>query len=1092
MNGASFVVRRAFSQRMLVLAASATALFATTVLAALTGYVTSVTGEGLHRTLAGATFATSGIRVESTTNDLATADRQVRSAVGHALGGTPTNVSLSARSGTYALPGQEHESHPELTVFGVVGGIEGHTRLTRGTWPHDTPSGVAEAALPDQAARAMRMPVGTTVTLHSRLGAPPVKVKITGTFTVDRVDDYIWDGDQLFSRGVQRLGYTTYGPLMVTSGTFAPRFGSNVTAKWLAVPDLTHMSSDRLRSTATRVQDLPAVVKKTAGSDQTVTTALPDLLGQLDRALLVSRSTMLIPAVQLIVLAAYALILVARLLAEHRRMEVALMRARGASGRQVAVAALAEGLLIALPGAVAAPFIAPPLLRLVSSTPAVHATGIRLDTGPTPLIWGVAVTVALACAVALATPTLRGTRHTYTAVTAMRGRGERRGLIQRGGADLALLALAAVSVWQLAHYGGPVTSDVTSAQGLGIDPLIVAGPALALLAGGVVILRLVPVASRTAERATSRGRGFAPAIGARQVGRRPLRYAGPALLLVMAVAVGILSLSTGVTWRQSQVAQADFQAGPDLRIGPPDGVTGPGAVGQGGRYATLPGITAISPAVHDSVSVGNGEATLIGIDARHAEGMLRMPSAHTAIAGLSAGRPRAPLATVPGRPDRLSFDVRLDSGGSRPTVRASAIIVDARDVTYTLDLGEIAPDGRKRTHTADLTALAGPGGVVAYPVAVRGFTVVYEETARDKGTGTFTVGGVTGTTAGKVTGPPVTLPRGAAWQGHLDSETQMPRDPHFSDGDGRTGLMRVGLPPVNPDQFSFDTAASLTALVGTPGAGIRSDAGGKPAPPAMPGIISADLAATAHISVGGRLTFSYSGVQQQIVVAGVVPAIPATAPDQPGILVDWATLDDRVLTSGLPPRPPDEWWLTAAGGRTAPAAHALDANPSWHRDVVDRSALRESLRDAPLGAGLQGALVLGFAAALAFSVIGFAVNAMVSARERLTEFAIMRALGVSSRQVFGLVAVEQAFLVGLALAGGALVGVLVAHLVVPHIVLTVRATAPYPPVVLLTPWGSIVAMLAGILAVLLLVLGLLVHNLRRRGLGGAVRLEEDR
>src|SRR6185369_14267588 len=104
---------------------------------------------------------------------------------------------------------------------------------------------------------------------------------------------------------------------------------------------------------------------------------------------------------------------------------------------------------------------------------------------------------------------------------------------------------------------------------LGVDRLIVVDPALALLAGGVIILRLVPIASRAGEHATTRTRGLAPAVGTRQVSRRPLRTAGPALLLVMTVAVGILSVVTGTTWRQSQLDQADFRAGTDLRIDAP-------------------------------------------------------------------------------------------------------------------------------------------------------------------------------------------------------------------------------------------------------------------------------------------------------------------------------------------------------------------------------------------------------------------------------------------------------------------------------------------------------------------------------------------
>jgi hypothetical protein len=1085
-NGARFVFRRAFSQRMLVVAAAATALLATTVLAALTGYVTSVTGEGLRRTLSGASFAASGVRIQSTNGDLAVADRRVRGTVAGAFGPTPANVSMSARSGSYVLPGQERAGHPELTVFGVISGIEGHARLTAGTWPRDTPAGAAEAALPERAARAMRMPVGTTTTLHSRLGGPAVRVRITGTFAVPRTDDYyLWDGDPLVTQGVQRLGYTTYGPLIVTPGTFAPRFGAGVTATWLVLPDLRTVRAGDLRATANRVRALAPALKRATGADQTVTTALPGLLGQLDRALLVSRSTMLIPAVQLVVLAAYALILVARLLAEHRRMEVALMRARGASGRQIAVSAIAEGLLIALPGAVAAPFAAPPLLRLVSATPAVQATGLRLATSPSPLTWSVAIAVAFTCAVALALPTLRGAARSYTATAALRGRGERRGLIQRGGLDLALLAVAAVSVWQLAHYGGPVTSDVTSAQGLGIDPIIVAGPALALLAGGVVIMRLVPVASRTAERATSRGRGFAPAVGARQVGRRPLRYAGPALLLVLAVAVGVLSITTGVTWRHSQLAQADFQAGPDLRVRPPDDVSGPAAAGQGGRYAALPGVTAISPVFHDSASAGSRDVTLLAADAPEIEGMLRMRPMHGAIAGLVAGRPGTTAATVPGRPGRLSFRIRLHRGSSELAPRVSAIMMDGRGVAHALDLGSVTADGRARTRTADLTALAGPSGVISYPVAIRGFTVVYHELTRQDHPTTLTVEAVRDAT-GRASGATVPVPPGAAWSGHIDAQTPMTRTPVFAAG----GFMRVRLPPINMGQFSSDNSATVTALLAP--AGTPAAAAGVTASPPLAAIVTADLASAAHVSTSGRLTFRYGGIEQQIIIAGVVPALPTTTPGQPAILVDWASLTDRTLTDGLPPRPPDEWWLTARGGRTAAAAGVLSSHPQWRTDVVDRSALRERLRDAPLGGGLQGALVLGFAAALAFSVIGFAVNAVVSARERRTEFAIMRALGVSSRQLFGLVAVEQAFLVGLALAGGVLVGVLVAHLVVPHIVLTVRATAPYPPVSLLTPWRPILAMLAGILAVLLVVLGGLVHTLRRRGLGGAVRLGEDR
>ncbi len=287
------------------------------------------------------------------------------------------------------------------------------------------------------------------------------------------------------------------------------------------------------------------------------------------------------------------------------------------------------------------------------ATPLFGTTALRVDLAPSALTWFIAVAAALTCAVAITLPPLRGIRSTYVATMTARGRGERRGVVQRAGADLALVVIAALAIWQLAHYGGPVTT--TAAEGLGVDPLIVAGPALALLAGGVVMLRLVPVASRAGERATTRGRGLAAAVGTRQVSRRPLRTAGPALLLVMTVAVGILSVVTGVTWRQSQVDQADFQAGADLRVGAPGDQASPTTAGQGGRYARLPGVSAVSPVLRDTATTGSTDVTLLAADAGKVGGLLRI-------------RPRLPALHRGGR--------RARRGGSRaagPAVgRASA------------------------------------------------------------------------------------------------------------------------------------------------------------------------------------------------------------------------------------------------------------------------------------------------------------------------------------------------------------------------------------------------------------------------------------
>ncbi|WP_207400346.1 hypothetical protein, partial [Actinomadura fibrosa] len=364
------VVRRMAGDRTLVLAACATALFATTVLAALYGYTGSVTREGLRRTLAESTFDTAGMRIAGhfPAGGLGTAQRQVDAALRQIYRDVPLTVSVGVRSDSYSLPGQEGSDHPELTAFESYTGIEQHARIAAGRWPASAPGqgrdAEVEAVLPAAAARAMRVRVGDSLALRGRIDrSSAVRVKVVGLFDVHRQDDYVWQGDRLVTTGVERLDYTTYGPFVVRPEVFASRFtGTGGDARWTVLPDLRSVRTGDLEGLGDRVTAAGATLQKAGGGAPfTAVTNLPRLTGQLHGAVETARSTMLIPVLQLVLLAGYAWILVARLLADHRRGEVALLRTRGAGMRQLAGLGLAEGLLTVLPAALLGPLLAAPL-----------------------------------------------------------------------------------------------------------------------------------------------------------------------------------------------------------------------------------------------------------------------------------------------------------------------------------------------------------------------------------------------------------------------------------------------------------------------------------------------------------------------------------------------------------------------------------------------------------------------------------------------------------------------------------------------------------------------------------------------------------
>ena len=109
-------------------------------------------------------------------------------------------------------------------------------------------------------------------------------------------------------------------------------------------------------------------------------------------------------------------------------------------------------------------------------------------------------------------------------------------------------------------------------------------------------------------------------------------------------------------------------------------------------------------------------------------------------------------------------------------------------------------------------------------------------------------------------------------------------------------------------------------------------------------------------------------------------------------------------------------------------------------------------------------LVIVIAAGL-LAGIGFMVSVVAAVRERRLQDALLAALGVGRGARAGQLCLEQLMLSVPAAAAGAVIGVVLAHLLVPAVTLTTGATAPFPPVQVVIPLGWIVLLALGIAAV---------------------------
>ncbi|MGX2997160.1 FtsX-like permease family protein [Streptomyces sp. JNUCC 64] len=1100
-----FVLARVRAHRPLLAAALTAVVLTTTVLATLAAFSGGIGDAALRHTLRTRDTAATALTAKA---PLAPSDRRateaagkaVRDAAATAFDGLPFTTRVLASSGPYALPRSlqpptARDGNPYLTHFGALDATQ--VRIIGGRAPDASRRGEIEVALPEAAAAELGVRPGsrtTALTLTDRLDGPPVRVRVVGVYRPVAADAPYWRLDALRGRGVQKVSFTTYGPLLTDPKVLATegRVSTGETS-WLAVADFSTLTTDRIDALrdAARAGTRELSGSAALGGSTEVSTGLPGVLDRVERATLVSRSTLLIVALQLCLLAGYTLLLVARLLSVERAGETGLLRARGASRRRIGTLAALEALALAAPAALLAPLLAGPLTGLLAGQGPLARIGLRVDGVASAGVWLTAGAVALGCALAVTVPALTSDR-------AARGRARALPGPLRAGADLALLLVAGVAYWQL--------DQRTGRPGDGVDPLLVAAPALALLAGTVLTLRLLPPAARLAERRAASGRGLTAALAGWQLSRRPLRGAGPVLLLVLAVAMGMLAIGQGSSWDRSQDDQADFRAGAPLRVQ----TAGVAALGQAGRYAELPGVREAFPALRVTTPLSGGrEATVLALDTERAASHLLTradlgdltPVGGKTDADGKSGTGRKPGADadrtgtpLPEGAARLELDLRLavTSGAGKPARKGAApepprvtvLLEDRYGLSYRLPAGTLSADGRLRTLALDLTRAADAGaGRPAHPLAFTGLELEVPQPVARSQRHELTVRTLRAGD-GDATRP---VALGTRWTG----EAKATGDAELAGPAARPTRPRITAPgaPGSPLTVGYGTGHTpdepWSAGDDTVSVRIAAD---RPVPDEIPAIVTDRYLKTLGARVGDRVEVPIGGTNVPVRVDRSVRALPTTAPDDRAPAADGdgagggnagasptgaAARDGGALLLDLPAVnrvltqrngigvSPTEWWLSTEPGRAAEAASALrgrsDIDPAT---VLVRDEIADGLRDDPLGAGPGTALTAVALAAAALAAVGFGVSTAGALRERSAEFAVLRALGTPRRRLARLVATEQGVLVGLALLVGTALGTVLTRAVVPLILLTPDATRPVPPVLVELPVGRVALLLA--------------------------------
>src|SRR5580693_3280171 len=658
----SLTLPRMNAHRLVIIAAALTIVVAAALASALATFSGQALPHAVQHDLNGANGTALVIDGNGNVNasDAAQYTAALPGRIGSALDGTPFTFYQADWSDPLGFVAGSLPARPAsagnqpIAEAAELGDLTAHATLVSGRWPGPLASGQPiPAALPATAAALLHVTDGDVLRMQDRVSSKYVRFIVTGLYRPRQLSSSYWGLDDVALAGESTAsGYTTYGPLAVPAAAFAGPLAV-FSGSWLAQPSTASIPVGQLTSVAASV----GVLKQTLQDAQllpalTVSTSLPAVLTGTASDLDVARSLLAICAVLLFLLAAAALLAVARLLAGQREGEAAMLTARGATRRQLVGLAAAEAIPLCLLAAAAGGVAGVLLAGLFTGTgPAGTGAGTGTGTGAGTAAgdaWPAAAAVALGAMLIMVLPAL--TTVTPGTARARRGRQAAVSGITRAGADLGLVLLAVVAGWQLRHY----SAVSAGANGnFGVDPVIVVAPALALAGGTVLALRLLPFGGKAGDRLAAHGRRLTAALASWQISRQPIRQGGAALLIVLAVATGTLALAQRQSWTRSDHDQAAFGSGADVRVETSE----PLSAAQAATLVGLPGVRHAMPvAVFPQAS--GGETLAIGASQAAKVALLRADQAPLPEADLFRKilpGTAAPGVALPGRPEEVQL-----------------------------------------------------------------------------------------------------------------------------------------------------------------------------------------------------------------------------------------------------------------------------------------------------------------------------------------------------------------------------------------------------------------------------------------------------
>ena len=557
-------------------------------------------------------------------------------------------------------------------------------------------------------------------------------------------------------------------------------------------------------------------------------------------------------------------------------------------------------------------------------------------------------------------------------------------------------------------------------------------------------------------------------MGLRHMARNPLQYTWLVLLLVLVTGAAVLATTVGDTLERSRNDRINHNIATDIRVVrlPSYMITGANDLRDGRR--TIPGLVASAMAIRERVDVGPFVVEMLALETRDFAYMswYREDYSDAPLVDLMASvrsHPAVERLSIPDDATGLGIWVKPENRFSNLSMWV--VVGNESGAVRPVYMGEIG-DPEWMLMTGEITRIAPPFHVVSIQIYEPGFGPVG--------------------TPGAIVVDDLYAISGDGGETPLESFEGEPRwtpivtSPLSSDRLALTSRdVRDG---ATAARFSFgrENQRGIRGFYQSPTAG------------PLPVIVSAELADNMGAAEGDALFVQIGQNRLEVVVAEIVEHFPTLSPDGGRFIV---TDLDRMLAhlnilSVARPYRPNELFITTDSTAGVELDLAVAAIRRVSGRLMRRSEALEAVdRDPLTTAGWRSLSTLAIAVLVLTAGLGYVIYMVAFGGHSRSETGFLRALGLSRRQLLGLIGFEHISIAAIGLGLGTWTGFQMSRIMVSAVAIDDAGDDVVPPFILETDWPQMLVTYAVLLVVFAATVALMNRSIRRRDLHAIARSE---